>query len=151
MGDMFEWKAEIKFQGTAADFAQLAEAIVELPIEIYIPEWVCRPHHWAGCMPIPIDVLLGLEHLEKITDGMPRVQIKYIRDIYGGIRTPHLHLKDEVVLLDRARFKTLVAQVAYELAARRVERIDDYVGVMSNVGPLADDPIPIAPVQPGTR
>ena len=143
MEDVFEWKAEIKFKGTAADFVRLAESIAELPIGIHIPEWARRPRHLAGCMPVPVDVLLGEENLKKIIEGMPRVRINYIRDIYGGIRTPHLHLKDDVVLLDRARFKTVVAQVAHELASRRVERIEDYVGVMNKVGPLADDPIPM--------
>lgn len=143
MEDIFEWKAEIKFKGSAADFAGLAESIAKLPIKIHIPEWELRPGHLAGCMPVPVDVLLGEEFLKKLTEGMPQLQIKYIRDIYGGIRTPHLHLKDNIVLLDRARFKTVVAQVAHELAARRVERIDDYVGVMNKVGQLADEPVPI--------
>ena len=143
MEDVFEWKAEIKFKGTAADFANLTKSIAELPVEIHIPEWARRPRHLAGCMPVPVDVLLAEETLKKITEGMPRVKIKYIKDIYGGIRTPHLHFKDDVVLLDRARFKTVVSQIAHELAARRVERIEDYVGVMSKVGPLADDPVPI--------
>jgi hypothetical protein len=143
MEDVFEWKAEIRFKGGAADFAKLADAIRELPVEIHVPEWARRPRHLAGCMPVPVDVLLGEEHLKKITEGAPRVRIKYIRDIYGGIRTAHLHLKDDVVLLDRARFKTVVSQVAHELAARRVERIEDYVDIMNKVGPLADDPVPI--------
>lgn len=151
MEGIFEWKAEIKFKGIAAEFNRfvdsLGDALKAGNITISVPEWEWRPHHLAGCMPIPVDVLLGEERLKQIIEGMPRMQIKYIRDIRGGIRTAHLHLEDAVVLLDRARFKTMVAQVAHELAARRVEAIEDYVAVMNQVGRLAD-PTP-EPARPG--
>jgi hypothetical protein len=145
--EAFEWKAEIKFKGTAAEFNRFVDSLGEASkagnITISIPEWALRPHHLAGCMPVPVDVLLGEDRLEPIIEGMPRMQIRYIRDIHGGIRTAHLHLGDTVVLLDRARFKTLVGQVAHELAARRVEGMEDYVDVMNQVGRLAATPIEI--------
>jgi hypothetical protein len=76
--------------------------------------------------------------LAEITNGMPRFQLKALpQDICGGIRTAHIHLGDEVVLLDRERFRTYVGHVAQGLAERRVERMGDYINVMRAVGDLA--------------
>jgi len=58
--------------------------------------------------------LLSRELLDKIAKDMPRFKI--IKNIDGGIRNAHLHVANEVVLLDRARFKEVVGQVAGELA-----------------------------------
>lgn len=58
--------------------------------------------------------LLSRELLDKIAKDMPRFKI--IKNIDGGIRNPHLHVENEVVLLDKARFKEVVGQVAMELA-----------------------------------
>lgn len=78
MEDKFVWTAEIKFEGTVDEFNQLTESLEELPVEIYIPEWLRRPHHFAGCMPVPFEVLLGAERLQQLAEDMPRIQIKYI-------------------------------------------------------------------------
>lgn len=136
MNERFVWKAEIRFNGTAEEFNQLAAAIEKLPVEVSIPEWAHRPHHFAGCMPVPIDILLGREWMGKLIKDMPHVKVRHIKDIYGGIRTAHVHLGDEVVFLDRARFKTLVTDVARELGARRVETVEDYIEVMDAVDRL---------------
>lgn len=143
MTDKFEWKAEIKFQGTAEEFHKFRE-VIEAALEtgnisIEIPEWKPRPRHLAGCFPRPIDDILDKVRLEALIKDKARFQFPYIRDIYGGIRTAHLHLGNEVVLLDRAQFKTMVTEVAHELAAKRVEAVEDYVEVMSKVNSLGDD------------
>lgn len=143
MQDKFVWKAGIKFRGSAEEFNQLAEVLKDLPVEIEIPEWDDIPQHLAGCQPLPLDVLLGAAKVKKLTEGLPRMQLKFITDIEGGIRTPHLHLADEVVLLDHARFKTYVGQIAQELAERRAETVKDYIYVMDPVGRLAATPIEI--------
>lgn len=61
----------------------------------------------------PITKLFSKELLDKITQGMLRIKIN---DIHGGIRNPHLHVRNEVVLLDRARWKEFVGQVAMKLS-----------------------------------
>ncbi|MFX0195887.1 MAG: hypothetical protein ACFFCW_07180 [Candidatus Hodarchaeota archaeon] len=61
----------------------------------------------------PITKLLSKELLDKITQEMPRIKIN---DIHGGIRNPHLHVRNEVVLLDRARWKEFVGQVALKFS-----------------------------------
>jgi hypothetical protein len=141
MDERFIWKAEIEFEGTAEEFNQLTESLGALPVAIQIPEWVRLPRHLAGCMPVALDVLLGDKILKELADGMPRLKMSFITDIPGGIRTPHFHWEGDVVLLDRERFKTLVAQVAHELAAGRVEAMADYIEVMDPVGRLSATPI----------
>lgn len=135
MAELLKWKAEIKFVGTADEFNKMAAQLDKLRVELAIPEWVRRPHHYAGCMPIPIDMILGDRLLELVAD-LPRYKIKFIRDIYGGMRMAHVHLGEEVVLLDQERFKMLVSGVAKELGEKRVEAIGDYIEVMDAVGRL---------------
>lgn len=135
MAELLKWKAEVKFVGTADDFNKMAARLDELPVEVTIPEWYCRPHHYAGCMPIPIDLILR-DRLKELVVDLPRYRIKFIRDIYGGMRMAHVHLGEEVVLLDQARFKKLVSGVAQELGEKRVEAIGDYIEVMDAVGRL---------------
>lgn len=144
MEERFTWKAEIQFTGTADQFNKLAELLEAQPVAIGIAEWAnIRRPHLAGCNPFPIDKLLDRVRLEKIIANQPRAQLRFIKDIRGGIRTAHLHLADEVVLLSRDRFKLLVGEVASALAIDRVENVSDYIGVMTPVGDLADYPIPV--------
>jgi hypothetical protein len=145
MKDTFVWKAEIKFSGTAEEFNKLTTALEKLPAEFEIPEWHFRPCHFAGCMAVPVELLLEEAQLKELAKGMRQMKIKFLKDIEGGIRTAHFHLGDQVVLLDRARFKEYVAIVAKELGGRRAETVDDYIGVMNQIGHLSDPtPQPIA-------
>ena len=137
MTDVLRWKAEIQFEGTADEFNKMVAHLDKLTVGIAITEWETRGHHLPGCTPMPIDVLIGRERLGELVENLPRFDIKFIRDIYGGIRTAHVHIGDEVVLLDRARFKTLVSDVAHELGGRRAESIDDYIEAMDPVSRLA--------------
>lgn len=136
MSDTLTWKAEIKFSGSVEQFNQFAEMLEKAKVEVNIPEWHKIPQHLAGCFPFPIDNILSRDQLKKITDKQPVVQIKYIRDIRGGIRSAHLHLDDQIVLLDRDRFKDMVKNVAERLATMRVERLDDYLEVMKVVNDI---------------
>lgn len=133
------WKAQIIFRGDAKEFAQLANALERFPVEVAIPEWKFRPHHLAGCMPYPIDRLLGGDVIDKIIEGMPRMQIKFVKDIPGGIRPAHLHIGDEIVLLNQERFRTFASTVAAELATMLVDMEgNDYVDVMVPVNSLIE-------------
>jgi hypothetical protein len=144
MSDQFEWKAEITFKGTADEFNKMADSVGRLResghINVSIPEWGrIKPQHLAGCMRIPIDIIFDPPKLNAIIDGQKKIQVKQLTDIAGGIRTPHLHIGEEVVLLDRSQFKTVVADIAHALASKRADAIKDYTGVMINVGDLAND------------
>ncbi len=76
-----------------------------------------------GIIPMPEK---GLSHdLEKdLIDGMPSFKIN--TDIYGGIRTAHLHIKDKIYLINRDRFKEHVEQIALEIMRDLTERIEEF-------------------------
>lgn len=128
------FRTEIEFKGSTEEFEKVATALARLPIRLRV-EW--PPDHTAGCWPIGPEQIISKQVLDKVIEGMP--QLKIIRDIRGGIRNPHLHVKDQVVLLDRARFKEVVGQVAMELAGRIAERAEytEAVGAIRNLAPRA--------------
>lgn len=138
MSEKLVWKAEVKFVGSADDFNKFAEQMEKLNAEIDVREWRWRPNHFAGCMPVPIELLLGKDKLEHLAKDLPQIKIKYIKDIYGGMRVPHFHYKDKIVLLDRERFREFVRDVAEELGGRRAERIEDYIDVMNPIGHMGE-------------
>jgi hypothetical protein len=129
MNKTITFKTEIEFRGSAEEFGKVAAALVELPIRIRV-EW--PPGHLAGCWPVLINEVINDSILDKITEGMPRISAKINQGIPGGIRDPHLHLRDEVVLLDKNRFKQLAGQVAQELT----ERLADKAGYTETVGAI---------------
>jgi hypothetical protein len=143
MNDQFEWKAEITFKGTADEFNRFSGSLQEVMkaklVTVTIPDWKDIPRHLAGCMRVQFDHLLDKEIVNPIIEGMTRVQVNPLTDIAGGIRTPHLHLNEEVVLLNRERFKMFAGEIARELAIRRAEVIGEHVGVMNPIGGLVDD------------
>jgi hypothetical protein len=132
------WKSEILFKGTVKEFNKMAEFLVKLPVKIYIPEWIHLPPHIAGCYPIGPEKILGREKFAEFAEPMPRARMIYIRDIRGGIRTPHLHVDGDVVFVDREKFKVFVREIAQNLAERRVEKVEDYIELMEAFRPLYD-------------
>ena len=141
MTEKFTWKGEIVFKGTVEEFNKLAELLEPQPVKVGIAEWAkIKGPHLAGCNRVAVDRLLDRTRLEKIIANQPRIKPKFIKDICGGIRSPHMHLADEVVLLNRNRFKTLVGEIASVLAITRVDRLNDYIDVMGTVNMLADNP-----------
>jgi hypothetical protein len=145
MEKRFEWSAEIKFKGTEKEFMKLAELIEAMPAEIEDPEkaaseisvsavsgpilrWPWPP--WPGLPPYP-ERVLGTDRLRQLTKDMSHIKIKIPRDIDGGMRTAHVHIGNEIVLLDRDTFKAVVSEVASAIAMRNVDAGIGYVGVMN--------------------
>lgn len=124
------FRTEIEFKGSIEEFEKVAAALVKLPISIRV-EW--PPEHRAGCWPIAPERILTKEMLNKVIEDMPRLKI--IRPFPGGIRHPHLHVKNEVILIDKARFKEVVGQIAMELAGKVAERAEytEVVGAIRNL------------------
>jgi len=156
MNDQFEWKAEITFKGTADEFnemtASLGGVLKTGRVKIAIPELMrLPPGHLCGMVACDLDVPSQSIKMSALAEGMPRVRLKPLPEIgggiaggiripliAGGIRTPHLHLEEDVVLLDRDRFKTFVGEVARELASRHVDTTEDHVVVMNRINRLAE-------------
>ena len=149
MEQRIRWQGELSFHGTEKDFAKLAAILDSHRVRVEIPEWrIIKKGHLAGCNRIAVDTLLKAKSVEEIVAGQPRIKPPFIKDICGGIRSPHLHLGDEVVLLNRKRFKLMAGQVASELAMARVDKYNDYITAIGSVNGLADDdPVPIRPVE----
>ncbi len=135
------WQAEVKFTGTVEEFNEIASVLEKMPIEVRIPEWKCCPHNFPGGMRIPVDNLLDPGFLKEITHEMPRLNVKYIKGIDGGMRMAHVHIGDEFILLDRQRFKALASQIAFELAGKRAGEVQDYVDVMDPINEISATPI----------
>lgn len=70
-----------------------------------------RPKPYPG---FPPPEFLGKAVIDHLVKDMPRIKIN--KDIYGGMRNPHLHIKNEIVLLNKERFKELVGHVATNLS-----------------------------------
>jgi hypothetical protein len=138
----FTRKGLIEFSGTPEEFNSLSDVLAQYGAKVTIPEWVVidRPH-LAGCNPLPIDDILDKVFLEKIK-AQPRVSLRFNQDIRGGIRTPHVHLADEVAFLEKGMFKSYVGKVAANLAKRRFDEFGgDYIDVMAGINPIAATPI----------
>ena len=136
----FTWKGEMTFNGTAREFAKLAEALNDrIEVEVTVPAW-WPPRPFPGYPPWPWWRRIPKEILDNIIKGAPKFQVMWIKDFAGGIREPHLHLADEVVLLDRERFKLMVGEVASVLAAARVDHMEDFVSVMAPIQSLEATP-----------
>lgn len=134
------WAAQVKFYGNAEEWRHLWEIMHMHRIVARIPEWeeIHRRKHLAGCNPFPIDALIGPDFLKQVLVDKPILNLSFVQDINGGIRTPHLHLEDKVALLDRESFKAVVGRIASVLAEKRVEEFGDYIDVMAPVGDLAN-------------
>lgn len=79
--------------------------------ELWLEGVTVQPIPYPG---FPPPEFLGKVVIDNLAKDMPRIKIN--KDIYGGIRNPHLHIKNEIVLLNKERFKELVGRVATNLS-----------------------------------
>jgi hypothetical protein len=136
-----KWKAEVTFEGTPEQFQAFKADMEKHDIKIELGEmravaraWEKFPFHPAGYIPALVkDFFPKADQLAKLTQGATRMQFVAIKDIQGGIRTPHLHLGNEVVLLDKDRFKTILGEVARNVLEHRIESEEDYFNVIEGV------------------
>ena len=158
-----QFRGIIEFDGPVSEFKVVIGELGKLTASgLKIGTWPTPEHPAKGMMidtvplpehpgrglmidtiPLPENDLAGIypiaRHLsrtmvDKLTSGMPK--FKLIKDINGGIRCAHLHLQDEVVLLDEAGFKEVIKFVAADLAGRLAETTDytNTVGALSHLG-----------------
>lgn len=143
MTEKFAWKGEITFSGTAKEFAALTKAISGM-VEVDV-SWPSHglPKPFPGYPPWQWWQRVPEASVNKLIEGGQKIQAAWVKDIPGGIRDPHLHLADGIVLLNRDQFKMMVREVASTLAAESVDRQDDFVAVMTAIQTLAATPIEI--------
>ncbi|GAH36871.1 unnamed protein product [marine sediment metagenome] len=117
MEEKIKFRTFIEFEGSKKEFERAIIDLVGLPIIIKPPP--IEIPHTAGCMPLPMIKILGKELLNRYAEkGIP---IKLPDVIPGGILTPHLHIGDKVVLIDRAKFKEIIGKIASELVGKVAE------------------------------
>lgn len=132
MNEEITFRTEIEFTGSITEFEKVAARLAELPFRTRVE---LPPKHLAGCWRLSPLEILSKEVIARVTEGMPRIRIK---PIPGGIRDPHLHIGDEAVFLDRARFKELVGQVAMNVAGKIAEGKEYTVPYTETVGAIGN-------------
>lgn len=115
MPDQIKFDGTIRFKGSLEKFKRAAARLAEADFEIRASEFEPIPRPEPGGFPLPIHRILSRSVLNDIVKGMPRVKLDGIR---GGMRNPHLHVGKEAVILNRARFKRFVREVAAGLGER---------------------------------
>lgn len=124
----------LRLRGSRAELARAVEQFERLD-EIEVLPW--RPD---GGWPVPFAEIAGRELLEKyVREGR---LLERLRGIAGGDMAPHVHLGDEVYLLEAEVFQRLVADVARKLAAEFAGRVD-YETTVDLMSQFAIDTVPL--------
>lgn len=120
------WKGMVEFEGTPEEFEIFTGALAQTGVNVSIDresiftELIKRgyvaPVRWDA-----VDVMKQLNETNSLRMASPAIS-----DIPGGIRTPHLHLGDDIVLVDRNQFKSLLGQVARDVFEQRVTSMQDF-------------------------
>lgn len=113
MEERFKWIGEVEFEGTADEFNQLMGFLETLPITIRYPKK--RYPKPSGGLPPPPELQLHPKILESVLEDKPRLNLKFLQDIRGGIQPPHLHLADKVILVDVTQLKESLQHVMQDL------------------------------------
>jgi hypothetical protein len=138
-GKRIQFQATVEFEGTVEEFKKVLagfENLVDSGLKISTPENIAETM-MIDTVPLPEGPFPGIfpyarlitvEQMMEQIGEMPRFAL--IDDIRGGIRNPHLHLGDDVVLLDRELFKSIVQETAANLTEELAEN-GDYVEIAS--------------------
>lgn len=122
-----KWKAEVTFEGTVDEFNSFKAMLVKHPVAIAVADFgKFIDVTGSGYAQFDYRIAFKAGQLESMIEGAPRLDFKRIRGFAGGIRTPHLHLGDEVVLVDKERFKNILGEVARNIFEQRVDAADDF-------------------------
>lgn len=120
MNDKVTFRAEIEFQGTADDLAKVVNGLNKLPVRLVVDKFPL-PFPYPGGWPVPLFRFLPKDLVTKITKESSSFPSAILNGINGGIRDPHLHIKDQVALIGREEFSQVVGiaadNIAQELAA----------------------------------
>jgi hypothetical protein len=129
------WKGVVEFQGTPEEFEGFSVALANVGAHVSFDKESAftrlkpNPGYVA---PVFLDAVGVLQQLDE--SNSLRMKGPAIERIAGGIRTPHLHLGDDIVLVDRNHFKSILGQVAREVFEQRVASKQDFDEI---IAPLA--------------
>jgi hypothetical protein len=120
MADKITFRAEIEFQGTAEELEKVISGVNKLAVRLVVDKFPL-PFPYPGGWPIPLFRVLPKDLVNKLAKDRVSFPSIILNGINGGIRDPHLHIKDQVTMLDREEFGQVVGMAAesigQELAA----------------------------------
>jgi hypothetical protein len=128
------WKGQVEFEGTPEDFDKFAVALSQTGVHVSVDRGstIDNLTKRGYVAPVRWDMIGVAKQLNE--SNSLRMTSRAIGDIAGGIRTPHLHVGDDIVLVDRDHFKSLLGQVARDIFEQRVTNKQDFEEI---VAPLA--------------
>lgn len=129
------FETTLRLKGDLGEIEELTHKVFgEMAAEMEYVDFI-YPRPFPGGWPILIQELFDRRKLASLVEGMPHLKI--IEGIDGGMRNPHLHMDDQIVLLDRGRFREVVGHVAMALATKFAEEAEypEVVGAMHNFVP----------------
>ncbi len=125
---MLKWKGEVTFEGTPEQFNSFITALASHSVAVSISEIAGHLGVNAGYMrPIEIGAVIPKGMMDKAIKESVHVQLSGIN---GGIRSPHLHVGQEALLVSKEQFKTLLGDVARQVAENRVEAESDFYNMI---------------------
>lgn len=128
------WKGTVEFEGTPEEFEKFSVAMGQTGVHVSVDkESVITELTKRGYVsPVRWDTIGVMNQLNE--SNSLRMSSAAIGHIAGGIRTPHMHVGDDIVLVDRDHFKSLLGQVARDIFEQRVTSKQDFEEI---VAPLA--------------
>ena len=128
------WKGTVAFEGTPEQSEKFSGALAQTGVHVSLDKEtifaeLTKPGYVAPVRWDAIGVMKPLNESNSLLMSSP-----VIGDIPGGVRTPHLHMADGIVLVDRDQFKSLLGQVARDSFEQRVTTRQDFDEI---IAPLA--------------
>ncbi len=131
--EKIKFHTEIEFNGSVADFVDFTKQLVNLDNTKIRVEW--DDVHPTGCSKLASYKFFDKEFTDRHLKDIRPIQLQ---DIYGGIRTPHIHLDDfNVIFLNRDVFKQVVDYSASRISSEISKDINfDHVEFMDKMRKL---------------
>ncbi len=123
-----------RLRGSRQDIPRAMEGFARLE-DVELLPW--PPH---GGWPVPLARITSEALLLKYAEKGTRLE--RLEGAVGGDMTPHLHLNEDIFILERSDFKNLVADVAAKLSTDLAERVD-YETTVDLMGQFAIDTVPL--------
>jgi hypothetical protein len=114
MKQKIRFEAIVTFDGSFEQFEKLTELMSSMSESVHVIPGNLVSDDPEGVWTYDPESVLTVERIAQMSIGMPRLNGG--KAIGGGVKEPHLHMKDEIVLLSPDRFREYVKQVASTMA-----------------------------------
>ena len=138
MNKQIKWKAEVSFKGSEKEFNRFVGAMNEHKVEVKIEKWPW-PFPSPGLPVYKSMVKFSDKVMGELLDGTTEMKIKYIDDIRGGIRTPHVHVGENIHLLNKEKFSQYMGELGRVMTSSIGDKAADHVVAMERLSCLDDN------------